>query len=85
MLVDEQSIDVNGLPVRNLTAGEGPPLVLLHALGESALDWQWVLPALARTNRVHAVDLPGFGYSAKPSAGYSPAFFTHFVAAFLTP
>ena len=68
MRVDEQNIDVDGLPVRYLVAGEGPPLVLLHALGESALDWRWVLPALARTNRVYAVDLPGFGYSGAPSA-----------------
>jgi 4,5:9,10-diseco-3-hydroxy-5,9,17-trioxoandrosta-1(10),2-diene-4-oate hydrolase len=58
-------------------------LVLLHALGESALDWRWVLPALAHTNRVYAPDLPGFGYSAKPSAEYSPAFFARFVGAYL--
>ena len=64
-------------------AGEGPPLVLLHALGESALDWRWVLPALAHMHRVYAVDLPGFGYSGKPSAEYSPAFFTSFVGAYL--
>lgn len=83
MIFDEQNIVVDGLPTRHLTAGEGPPLVLLHALGESALDWRWVLPALARTHRVYAVDLPGFGYSAKPSAEYSPAFFARFVGAYL--
>jgi 4,5:9,10-diseco-3-hydroxy-5,9,17-trioxoandrosta-1(10),2-diene-4-oate hydrolase len=81
--VDEQRINVNGLPVRHLVAGEGTPLVLLHALGESALDWRWVLPALSRTHRVYAVDLPGFGYSGKPSAAYSPAFFARFVGAYL--
>jgi pimeloyl-ACP methyl ester carboxylesterase len=58
-------------------------LVLLHALGESAFDWRWVLPALARTHCVYAPDLPGFGYSAKPSADYSPAFFARFVSAYL--
>jgi pimeloyl-ACP methyl ester carboxylesterase len=83
MIVEERNIDVGGLPIRYLAAGEGPPLVLLHALGESALDWRWVLPALAHTNRVYAPDLPGFGYSAKPSAEYSPAFFTRFVGAYL--
>jgi 2-hydroxy-6-oxonona-2,4-dienedioate hydrolase len=81
--VDEQRINVNGLPVRHLVAGEGTPLVLLHALGESALDWRWVLPALSRTHRVYAVDLPGFGYSGKPSAEYSSAFFARFVGAYL--
>ena len=83
MIVEERNIDVGGLPIHYLAAGEGPPLVLLHALGESALDWRWVLPALAHTNRVYAPDLPGFGYSAKPSAEYSPDFFARFVSAYL--
>lgn len=83
MLVEKQQIEVDGLLTRYLTAGEGPPLVLLHALGESALDWRWVIPKLARTHRVYAPDLPGFGDSAKPSADYSSAFFTRFVASYL--
>lgn len=74
---------MDGLPVRYLAAGEGPPLVLLHALGESAFDWRWAMPALARSHSVYAPDLPGFGESAKPAADYSPAFFTRFVAAYL--
>ena len=57
--------------------------MLLHALGESALDWRWVLPALARRHQVYALDLPGFGYSGKPSADYSPAFFARFVGTYL--
>lgn len=83
VIVSEQTIRVDGSPIRHLTAGEGTPLVLLHALGESALDWRWVMPALARTHSVYAPDLPGFGDSAKPAASYSPAFFASFVAAYL--
>jgi pimeloyl-ACP methyl ester carboxylesterase len=83
VVVEEQKIDVDGLLIRYLRAGEGPPLVLLHALGESSLDWRWVLPHLGRTHRVYAPDLPGFGDSAKPVVDYSPAFFTRFVAAYL--
>ncbi len=83
MAVEEQRIEVDGLPTRYLTAGEGPPLVLLHALGESVLDWQWVLSSLARAHRVYAPDMPGFGGSAKPVADYSPAFFARFAAAYL--
>jgi pimeloyl-ACP methyl ester carboxylesterase len=33
-------------------------VVLLHATGGAALDWWWVLAALARTHRVYAPDLP---------------------------
>ena len=57
--------------------------MLLHALGESVFDWRWVLLALARTHCVYALYLPGFGYSAKPYAEYSPAFFARFVGAYL--
>ncbi len=82
-MVEERSIEVDRFPIRYLEAGEGTPLVLLHALGESALDWRWVLPALARTNHVYEPDLPGFGGSGKPAADYSPAFFARSVAAYL--
>jgi len=83
VIFEERNIDISGSPTHYLTAGEGPPLLLLHALGESALDWRWVLPALARTHSVYALDLPGFGYGAKPAADYSPAFFARFVGSYL--
>ena len=83
MVVEEQKIEVEGLPTRYLVARGGLPLLLLHGVGDNALDWQWVMPALASTYRVYAPDLPGSGGSANPRSDYSPAFFTRFVAAFL--
>ena len=83
-MVQERRIEVEEFSTRYLTAGEGLPLVLLHALGENALDWRWVLPDLASTHLVYAPDLPGFGErSAKPDLDYSPAAFARFVTAFL--
>jgi pimeloyl-ACP methyl ester carboxylesterase len=49
--------------LRVLEGGEGPPLVLLHGRGSAAVSWLPLLPHLARTHRVLAVDLPGFGAS----------------------
>ncbi len=85
MPLREHRIDVDGLPTRYLTAGEsGPPLVLLHGVGDNALDWRWVIPALARSHRVYAPDLAGSGGSAKPEdADYSPGFFERFAASFM--
>src|SRR5215207_1865581 len=80
--VEEQNVEIDGLPVRYLAAGEGPPLVLLHGAGDNSLDWRWVMPALAATHRVYAPDLPGSPDSARPAADYSPAFFERFVTAF---
>jgi pimeloyl-ACP methyl ester carboxylesterase len=84
MVVQEREIEVEGVLTRYLTAGEGSPLVLLHGVGDNALDWRWVMPTLAHDHRVYAPDLPGSGASAKPAAHrYSPAFFERFVGALL--
>ena len=81
--VEKQDVEIDGMPIRYLAGGEGPSLVLLHGAGDNALDWQWVMPALAATHRVYAPDLPGSPESARPAADYSPAFFERFVAAFV--
>src|SRR5436190_878368 len=46
-------------------AGAGEPLVLLHGVGESAAGWHPVQEALSRQYDVIALDLPGFGDSAR--------------------
>ncbi|HET7466517.1 MAG TPA: alpha/beta hydrolase [Candidatus Dormibacteraeota bacterium] len=53
--------DVDG-PVHYLDfGGEGTPLVMVHGLGGSALNWMDVGPAFARQHRSVALDLAGFG------------------------
>jgi pimeloyl-ACP methyl ester carboxylesterase len=64
--VEEHSVEIDGLPIRYLAAGESPPLILLHGAGDNALDWQWIIPTLAATHRVYAPDLPGSPDSASP-------------------
>ena len=49
------------------TAGNGPPLVLLHGWAMHSGIWGPLVGRLARRFRVHAVDLPGHGHS--PLAG----------------
>ena len=57
---------VGGLRVRYVRAGEGPAVVLLHGFGSSIFTWKDVLPALARSRSVVALDFPGFGGSDQP-------------------
>lgn len=53
--------DLEG-PVHYLDfGGDGPPLVCVHGLSGSALNWMAVGPALAAEHRVLALDLRGFG------------------------
>src|ERR1700757_2147969 len=44
-----------------------PPIVMVHGLGGSHLNWVRIAGPLAERNRVIAIDLPGFGFS--PAAG----------------
>jgi pimeloyl-ACP methyl ester carboxylesterase len=53
-------------------AGTGEPLVLLHGVGESAVGWCPVQEALSRDYDVIALDLPGFGGSARLPAHALP-------------
>ncbi len=47
-------------------AGAGEPVVLLHGFGASTYSWRKVIPDLARSYRVVAIDLNGFGYTQRP-------------------
>ena len=62
--------EVDGLTLHFVTEGRGPAVVLIHGLGGFAESWRHNVPALARVATVYAVDLPGFGRSAKPPARY---------------
>ena len=46
--------------------GKGAPVLLIHGFGASTFTWRHVAPELAKTHRVIAVDLKGFGQSDKP-------------------
>ena len=58
-------------------AGEGPALLLIHGIGDSARTWDEVIPTLARNHLVIAPDLLGHGDSDKPRADYSIAAFAN--------
>lgn len=59
-----------GFPICYQTQGnEGPAVVLVHGFGASWWHWRQNIPVLAKTCRVYAIDLIGFGSSAKPTPG----------------
>jgi pimeloyl-ACP methyl ester carboxylesterase len=69
--------EVHGYRRAFRVAGSGPPLVLLHGIGDSSETWVPVIPALARNHLVIAPDMLGHGHSDKPRADYSVAGFAN--------
>jgi len=53
--------------------GQGPALLLIHGIGDSADTWRDVIPSLAQRYTVIAPDLLGHGRSDKPRGDYSIA------------
>ena len=59
-------VNVEGLRVHYLSAGQGAPVLLIHGFPTSSHLWRNVLPRLAERHRAIAIDLPGYGLSDKP-------------------
>ncbi len=76
------SIDPARTTINYAEMGEGPPLVLVHGLGGSWQNWLENIPHLARSHRVIALDLPGFGASPMPGWEISISSYGALVSAF---
>ncbi|GED99481.1 alpha/beta fold hydrolase [Gordonia crocea] len=58
-------------------AGSGPPVVLIHGIGDNSSTWEPIMARLASDYTVIAPDLLGHGFSDKPRADYSIAAFAN--------
>ncbi|RQT08284.1 alpha/beta hydrolase [Burkholderia contaminans] len=68
--VTHHTLVANGIRQHYLDAGSGPVVVLLHGFPETSYAWRHQIPVLARTYRVIAPDLRGYGETDKPASGY---------------
>jgi pimeloyl-ACP methyl ester carboxylesterase len=83
-LLRVHDVEISSPPTRRvsvLTTGEGPDAVLVHGLGAAKSSFFDCAAYLADNGyRVHAIDLPGFGGSSKPTlAPYSARWFAETV------
>ena len=62
--------ELSDVRLHYVTAGDGPPVVLLHGWPQTWYEWRHVIPALAEHHRVIAPDLRGLGDSSRPEGGY---------------
>jgi pimeloyl-ACP methyl ester carboxylesterase len=63
--------DVDGIRIHYQEKGTGTPLILVHGSTSSTYSWKDVFEPLTKSYRVIAVDLKGFGFSAKPDGDYT--------------
>jgi pimeloyl-ACP methyl ester carboxylesterase len=76
-------IDVGGRRVHYVEAGAGEPVLLIHGWNGSTFDMRYTIAELSRYYRVVAVDLLGYGFSARPADGdYSVGGLADFVRQF---
>ncbi len=81
---DGRFVAVNGLQMFAITKGSGRDIVLIHGNPASTYSWRKVIEPLAAHYRVHAIDLPGYGFSDKPDgASYAPDWMAAHVVGYL--
>jgi pimeloyl-ACP methyl ester carboxylesterase len=60
-------VRIDGYRIHYYVGGSGKPIVLVHGLGGRSEDWTVLIPHLLRGGyRVYALDLLGYGQSARP-------------------
>jgi len=67
--VESRVAKIEGKRLHYLTAGQGPPLILLHGYTQTSRMWRPLIDKLKHKFTVIAPDLPGIGYSDIPKDG----------------
>jgi 2-hydroxymuconate-semialdehyde hydrolase len=81
--IEHGFIDACGVRTFYLSAGSGPPLVMLHGAGGGGVLWAPVADALRRHFRIIIPDIIGYGESDKPNGPYDRLFFAGWLRGFM--
>lgn len=82
-----KSIVAAGLQTNYHDEGNGSPLLMVHGSGPGVsawANWRMNIPALAKTRRVLALDMVGFGFSERPAdADYGQTLWLRHIVGFM--
>lgn len=81
--MDEYRVTAGGIETVYAEQGTGDPVVLIHGWGAAHNIWRHFWPVVVPKFRSIAVDLPGWGASAKPEAPYGWEWYADWLKAFL--
>lgn len=69
MNLESHLVDVHGLRMHYVSAGEGPTVILLHGFPDTHAIWRHQIPALEKAGlRVVAPDMRGYGKTDAPAS-----------------
>lgn len=63
--------EIQGAKLHYVAGGSGPLVFMVHGYGQTWYEWRQLMPKLAKTHTVVAVDLPGLGLSDPIETSYS--------------
>ncbi|NTX50682.1 alpha/beta fold hydrolase [Myxococcus sp. CA039A] len=75
------TLQLEGFTLHYEESGQGIPVLLLHGLGSSGVDWELVTPRLVNGYRLVVPDARGHGRSGRPAGAYGVPLFARDVAA----
>ena len=73
--LEHHTVQLDEIRCHYVTAGQGPPVLLLHGWSQTWYEWRHVIDLLADDHTVIAPDLRGFGHTSKPASGYDAVTF----------
>lgn len=71
--VEHHYADLGDVLLHYVTAGKGPPVVLIHGWPQTWYEWRHTIAALSDRYTVIAPDMRGLGDSSRPLTGYDKA------------
>lgn len=84
MGLQQSTVVLQGQKVHFVSGGAGKPLVLVHGLAGRSEDWFALIPVLIQSGyKIYALDLLGYGQSARPDSDYSISFEENVVRDFM--
>lgn len=66
-MVEHHFVQANGIKIHYVTAGQGPPVLLLHGFPEFWYCWRYQIPALEKKFQLIIPDLRGYNETEKPT------------------